>query len=293
MVVFKLRLEQTYWSKGFFNVPVDFERFLSLDDGAIEIFLGSASMATTGRMSRSANRNATPRVFGNKPLQVFFQSLFKVGDYVSVEFLSPKSVRIGGQVNLEGTREMPSAATVRAVAGKQVALDGRIQSHIGRASGRAVDGYLVVVSCGDEKIWKRRPDAGPTVARDAYTSSKFKKSRLYAERFAPTWVVLSAKYGFIDSDSTVPENYNVTFSDPDAIPLVALRAQVVAKGLTRFTTVGVLGSNMYWEKAEKAFEGTGVPCRHVNGNISYPPTFHTLINGLLEKDQPFREEDEA
>jgi hypothetical protein len=176
MVVFKLRLEQTYWSKGFFNIPVDFERFLSHDDGPVDIFLGSGSVAALGRMTRSANRNATPRVFGNKPLQEFFQSHFNVGDCVYVELLSPHSVRIGGQVNLEGTGEMPSARTARAVAGKQVALDGPTQSHLGPASGPAVDGYLVVVSCGHDKIWDRTPDAGPTAARDAYTSPVFRKS---------------------------------------------------------------------------------------------------------------------
>ena len=67
MAGFKLRLEDTYWSKGFFNVPVDHERFLSHDDGPIDIFLGADSEPIVGRMSRSANQNATPRVFGNKP----------------------------------------------------------------------------------------------------------------------------------------------------------------------------------------------------------------------------------
>jgi hypothetical protein len=150
------------------------------------------------------------------------------------------------------------------------------------------------VSCGDDKIWKRRPHAGPTVARDAYTSSKFKKSRVYSERFAPhSWLVLSAKYGFIEPEFTIPENYNVTFSDPDAISVAALREQVVAKRLARFTTVGVLGSNMYWQRVKRAFEGTGAVCRHVNGNISYPAKFHNLVNNLLAKNKPFRDSEQA
>ena len=57
MVVFRLRLEHTYWSKGFFNVPVDFERYLSHDDGPVDIFLGNARLATPGRMTRT--RTAT------------------------------------------------------------------------------------------------------------------------------------------------------------------------------------------------------------------------------------------
>ncbi len=96
MVGFELRLEDTYWSKGFFNVPVDFERFLSRDDGPVDIYLGDAATPTAGRMSRSAQQNATPRVFGNKLLRDFFQTHYKRGDSVFVEFISPRSMRIGG-----------------------------------------------------------------------------------------------------------------------------------------------------------------------------------------------------
>jgi hypothetical protein len=107
MVVFKLRLEQTYWLKGFFNVPLDYERFLSHDDGPVAIFIGDAVEPTSGRMSRTANRNATPRVFGNKPLRDFFQSHFKVGDSMSVELLSPVAMRLGG--GSKPSSECPSA----------------------------------------------------------------------------------------------------------------------------------------------------------------------------------------
>jgi hypothetical protein len=97
MVGFNLRLEATYWLKGFFNVPVDFERFVTRDDGPIDIYLGAADTLTTGRVSRSANRNATPRVFSNKPLQEFFHAGYKRGDFVFVEVVSPTSIRIGSQ----------------------------------------------------------------------------------------------------------------------------------------------------------------------------------------------------
>jgi hypothetical protein len=97
MAGFKLRLEDTYWSKGFFNVPVDQQRFLSEDDGPVDIFLGDTDVPTAGSMSRSANRNATPRVYGNKPLQEFFQRNFRRGDFVFVEFVSLRSLRIGPQ----------------------------------------------------------------------------------------------------------------------------------------------------------------------------------------------------
>ena len=93
MVSFNLRLEDTYWSKGFFNVPVDFERFLTTRDGMIDILVGDAAKPLAGRIDRTANRNATPRVFGNKALAEFFQQLRR-GALVSVEIVSPTAVRI-------------------------------------------------------------------------------------------------------------------------------------------------------------------------------------------------------
>ena len=96
MVNFNLRLEDTYWSKGFFNVPVDFERYLTTTDGRLDIFLGDAAMPLGGRISRAANRNATPRIFGNRLLADFFQKNFKRGGFVSIEIVSPEAVRIGG-----------------------------------------------------------------------------------------------------------------------------------------------------------------------------------------------------
>ena len=56
-----------------------------------------------------------------------------------------------------------------------------------------MDRFLVVVSCGSQKIWDKYPSAGPTPARDVYTSSVFKASCRYAAHFAKRWVILSAK----------------------------------------------------------------------------------------------------
>ena len=69
---------------------------------------------------------------------------------------------------------------------------------------------LVIVPCGQGKIWDTEPDRGPVAARDAYTGAPFKVNRAYAERFASYWVILSAKYGFIPPDYLIPGPYNVT-----------------------------------------------------------------------------------
>lgn len=94
MLSFTLRLEDTYWSKGFFNVPVDFERFLTTTEGPFEIFLRDAAHPILGRITRTANRNGTPRVFGNKPLADFFQQQCGRGALVIVEIVSPTTLRI-------------------------------------------------------------------------------------------------------------------------------------------------------------------------------------------------------
>jgi len=116
---------------------------------------------------------------------------------------------------------------------------------------------LVVVPCGMRKVWDVNPCAGPTPARNAYVGAPFKVNREYAEKFADRWVVLSAKYGFIDPDFIIPENYNVTFKRPKTQPISVgdLRRQIVEKGLDKFSKVVVLGGRDYVNVTKRAFEG--------------------------------------
>jgi hypothetical protein len=147
--------------------------------------------------------------------------------------------------------------------------------------------YLVVVSCGRQKIWDKYPDAGPTPARDAYTSSVFRASRTYAEHFATRWMILSAKYGFIDPDFIIPGNYNRTFYDADAISIAELKTQLAMAHPGSYDSVGVLGSEIYWDHVVTASQGSGAKLRHVNGNISFPPSFQKLIGELITTNAPF------
>jgi hypothetical protein len=118
---------------------------------------------------------------------------------------------------------------------------------------------LVVVPCGKRKIWDINPDAGPTAARDAYQGTPFKVNKEYGEACAARWVILSAKYGFIDPHFVIPENYNVTFADPSTNPidLAVLVEQVHSMHLAEFDRVVALGSAAYGEKVRVAFAGTG------------------------------------
>ncbi len=147
-------------------------------------------------------------------------------------------------------------------------------------------GTLVIISCSARKIWDRQPSAGPTLAKNAYSSPVFVVSREYAEKFGEAWLVLSAKYGFIEPEFLIPGNYNVRINDPGSISPGDLAAQVSDKGLGRFKTVEVLGSVDYFSAARAAFGSTDSEVHHVNGNVGYPPSFIKLIKGLIANNGP-------
>ena len=127
---------------------------------------------------------------------------------------------------------------------------------------------LAIVQCGASKIWKKHPPVGPTPAKEAYTSGYFRKNRAYAERFADRWLILSAKYGFLDPDRRI-RNYNVSFLQPDSRPIsiAKLQAQVKMKRLSRYRYVVVLGGALYADKVQEAFRS--ITCR-----------IHRPFNGL-------------
>lgn len=120
-----------------------------------------------------------------------------------------------------------------------------------------MNGVLVIVPCGQKKVWDRTPSAGPTAARDAYTGPPFGINKAFAERFGEAWVILSAKYGFIEPEFEIPEPYNITFKKRRTEPITAeqLREQVRQNNLARFTTIIGLGGKEYREAIELAFAG--------------------------------------
>jgi hypothetical protein len=74
-------------------------------------------------------------------------------------------------------------------------------------------------------------------------------------------VVLSAKYGFIDTDFEVPDNYDVAFTKPSTSPIEidALRHQVDALGLHKHHVVVGLGGAAYRKVIKEAFAHFEVP----------------------------------
>lgn len=121
-----------------------------------------------------------------------------------------------------------------------------------------MNGILVIVPCGQKKVWDRSPSAGPTAARDAYTGPPFGINRAFAERFGEGWVILSAKYGFIEPEFMISGPYNITFKNKRTGPIATarLREQVQEYRFARFSTVIGLGGKEYREAIELAFAGT-------------------------------------
>lgn len=149
-------------------------------------------------------------------------------------------------------------------------------------------GLLVILACGSKKIWDAEPQTGPTAARYAYKSPLFAVGRQYAETFAQRWVVLSAKHGFIPPDFIIPGNYNVTFSEREAIGIAGLTAQVSEQELGNLPHVAMLGPYSYWDKVLAIFRDSPTQLHHVTQGVGFPPSYIKLVKGLIADETPFR-----
>jgi len=116
---------------------------------------------------------------------------------------------------------------------------------------------LCVVPCGNKKIWNKKPNIGPQRARNVYIGPFASKCREYAERFYPSsWVILSAKYGFLFPDDVVPGPYNISFNDKNTNPITVkeLRSQAKDKGLCNYERIVVLGGKNYTQIIKDIFQ---------------------------------------
>jgi len=134
---------------------------------------------------------------------------------------------------------------------------------------------VIVVSCTGKKVWKTNhlpPSYVP--AGCAYTGRNFQcwqEARDKCEKLNSfSWVVLSAKYGFIEPEHPIG-NYDVTFpkpypktetsADTGAMSPESLRRQVAHQGrniggkqfLMEFDNVVVLGGQVYADAVRGAF----------------------------------------
>jgi hypothetical protein len=60
----------------------------------ITIYLGKLKEKIVGKLSRDANQNSTPRIYGKNELQNWFQKNFKLKDIVSIYIISKNEIWI-------------------------------------------------------------------------------------------------------------------------------------------------------------------------------------------------------
>lgn len=144
---------------------------------------------------------------------------------------------------------------------------------------------LCVVPCGKAKIWDRQATRGPTPAREVYTGSFAAGARRYAERFYPSWVILSAKHGFLLPDDLVPGPYEVSFLKPstEVITVERLREQVRAKGLARHEEIVVIAGLKYAEVVSAAV--ASLPCR-VRAPLEGIGGMGWMLQALVQASRP-------
>ncbi len=95
MAIFSLTLQQTYYAQGFFNVTVDYDRYIRSREGPIHLILGAEGEQTIeGRVDRHANQNGTARIHGGLRLRDWFQTNFRVMDLVDVDLSSPDLIQL-------------------------------------------------------------------------------------------------------------------------------------------------------------------------------------------------------
>ena len=91
-----LTLYKTYYNQGFWNVPVDLDRYVRKDEGPITLVLGQSGLEVQAFVNRSANQNGTARIMGRSALRKWFQQNYDVMDDVPVRFVAPNRITLGG-----------------------------------------------------------------------------------------------------------------------------------------------------------------------------------------------------
>lgn len=149
-------------------------------------------------------------------------------------------------------------------------------------------GTLIIVPCGQRKIWDRDPLRGPVAARDAYTGAPFKVNRAYAERFGDRWLILSAKYGFIGPDFVIPGPYDVTFkrrsSNPISLP--ELGAQAERLELSDYARVVVLGGKEYRDIVAALLGKTNMEVEFPTAGLPIGKAMQLLKRAVHERVHP-------
>jgi len=142
---------------------------------------------------------------------------------------------------------------------------------------------LCIVPCGKAKIWDKRPDAGPTPAKDVYTGPFATMCRRYALRFhSADWCIISAKYGFLQPDDRVPGRYEVTFNRKSTQPISVedMVEQAKKTGLLSYDRVVCVAGSAYVDRCRRVF-GESIVVETLSGCRSQGAMMQKLKQAIL------------
>lgn len=113
-------------------------------------------------------------------------------------------------------------------------------------------------------------------------------NRAYAERFASRWVILSAKYGFVDPDFMTTENYNTTFKLKSTSPITVgeLAQQLENLRLDQHERVIGLGGKDYRIAVEAAYRNTSYQLHFPFSGLPVGKMMQAT-KAAMEDDEPF------
>lgn len=93
IAIAQVSLGQSYYNKGFINLPVEQSNLLGSNNDRIDIHLNNERVIV-GYINRDANRNNTPRIMGGVALRNWIQDNFTLNDNINIEILDIHSINI-------------------------------------------------------------------------------------------------------------------------------------------------------------------------------------------------------
>lgn len=91
---FTFNMTDTYWRRGFFNVPVVSSQNFGRDGDNITIVLRDGVSSITAMINRTANPSGSPRIMGGVELRQYFQLNYTIGDVVPFELSTQNMMKL-------------------------------------------------------------------------------------------------------------------------------------------------------------------------------------------------------
>ncbi len=92
--LFRVELHKAYFTQGFFNVSVDYERYFGANGETIDIGIEGDEKKIAGIINRTANKNGTPRIMGGARLKRYLATHYRQGDILTIRILAKNRIEI-------------------------------------------------------------------------------------------------------------------------------------------------------------------------------------------------------